>query len=358
MAVIFQDLARANRILDALTDLAEPTVNGLRIAVAYTTFRGSQDLVRRAAPRVNKWDSIPKTLITTLDYGLTEPGALSYLQSSQGFTIRVANVGANQTAILRPTESFHPKLYVFDSPSHVGSLIGSPNLTQRALRTNTEIAELSKPAADLTALEDAWSSLVAASTELTDALLKDYSTKRVPARRPFDPESPVAAPASVPAAHPASVDDAVQAGLFDPKQVSYFWVEAGSMSSGGSGNQLELPRGAHLIFGYPPMAYSGTGRAVVIGNVPLILPGRSPFADRRLSWHSHNQMERLNLPTKANGAPDYPHTVVLFRRQPTGFELEVELEAGPIAPMWRRASRAQNLMFRLGAAGTRHWGVF
>jgi HKD family nuclease len=358
MTVVFQDLARANRILDALTDLAAPSVSGIRIAVAYTTIRGAQDLVGRTGARITLWNSIPKTLITTFDYGLTEPEALSYLQASHGFAIRVANTGPEETAILRPPESFHPKLYIFDEATHLGSLIGSPNLTQRALRTNTEIAEITNPVSEPEAIEEAWKALLGTSELLTDKLLNDYREKRKTVPKPFDPEAPVPPPAPASSSLPRSVDEAVDQGLITPDRVANFWVEAGSMSSGGSYNQLELPRGAHQLFGFPRISYGGTGPATPLGNVPLIISGREPFTDRRLSWHSHNQMERLNLPTSAMGGPSYPNTVVLFRRSAAGFEMEVAPVASTLANIWRRASRANNRMFLLGAAGSRNWGVF
>ena len=50
---------------------------------------------------------------------------------------------------------------------------------------------------------------------------------------------------------------------------------------------------------------------------------RSLAVCTRIPWHGNNRMERINLPTPAQGGFDYCDTAVLFRRQAEGFEIEV-----------------------------------
>ena len=149
--------------------------------------------------------------------------------------------------------------------------------------------------------------------------------------------------------------DAITTGGIDPMAFNQFWVEAGSMSSGGSHNQLELPRGANRFFGFMHTDY---GEAhVTIGYPPLTLRRRT-WTNRPLTWHGHNKMERINLPTLAQGGFDYLNTAVLFRRHAGGFEINVFPWNDDGAVAWRSASDALKTVFRLGERGTRICGLF
>ena len=127
------------------------------------------------------------------------------------------------------------------------------------------------------------------------------------------------------------------------------------MSSGGSRNQLELPRGANAFFGFNFDNYDSEHS--VIG-VPILTIGPSSWHDRRLTWHGNNRMERINLPTIAQGGFDYVDTAILFRRKDTGFEVLVAEWNDPVAKAWRSASARLNKAFRLGQRGERICGFF
>ena len=113
------------------------------------------------------------------------------------------------------------------------------------------------------------------------------------------------------------------------------------MSSGGSRNQLELPRGANYFFGFAFGRYGGKpGR---IGDLTLLL-GASVHAGRPLRWHGSNMMERLNLPTGI----DYSNTFVLFRRRLSGYEIYIAAAGSNRAIAWQQASAAIGARFRAG----------
>lgn len=150
--------------------------------------------------------------------------------------------------------------------------------------------------------------------------------------------------------------DAIHGGGVSPGTYKHFWVEAGSMSSGGSKNQLELPRGANRFFEFNHSNYS-TDNHRLIGILTLVI-GHKSWDNRRLTWHGHNKMERLNLPTLSQGGLEYVGTAILFRRYSAGFEIEVADWKDKEAVAWRKASEAKSLSFHLGLRGDRVCGLF
>src|SRR2546430_78294 len=121
-------------MLDAVVSLGTPGTTRFRGLVAYTTLGGCERLVTELEAAIGAaWGDIPKILVTSFDFGITEPEALEYLRDA-GFEIRIANLGEGGEISLIPAASaFHPKAYIFDSDDDLSALIGSPNLTRRAL---------------------------------------------------------------------------------------------------------------------------------------------------------------------------------------------------------------------------------
>lgn len=131
------------------------------------------------------------------------------------------------------------------------------------------------------------------------------------------------------------------------------WVEAGSMSSGGSHNQLEVGRHSCQFFELPFPTYSVVQEP--FGAVNIEISGIH-FADRPYSWHGDNGMERLNLPTSAKGGPVYAHQILMFTRQAGYFSVEVAPPASPIVQNWIKSTPA-GFVFRLGERSDRVCGL-
>src|SRR3546814_14038983 len=69
---------------------------------------------------------------------------------------------------------------------------------------------------------------------------------------------------------------------------------------------------------------------------------------RRLTWHGNNKMERMNLPTAAQGGFNYADSAVMFRRLTNGsFELIVTPWESDLARSWRQASAQRQTLFCL-----------
>jgi hypothetical protein len=153
----------------------------------------------------------------------------------------------------------------------------------------------------------------------------------------------------------ASFPDAVTGGAVDATAFDALWIEAGSMSSSGSHSQLELPRGANRFFGFSFNSYDHDHHT--IGHPDLVSGGHS-WTDRPLTWHGNNRMERLNLPTPAQGGFVYEGTAILFKRVTTGFQVSVAPWDSDVAASWRAASRAKGQEYRLGQSSPRTCGLF
>jgi hypothetical protein len=357
MKIFTQNSLCPSQVLFAFDEVVDDNVEKVRWAVAYSTRRGCQRLVERVSTRMgsSKWEKSEKHFVTSLDFGLTEPSALEFLANLPNSRVYIANSIIVKKPSFMPTKAYHPKLYLFDALNVTGYVVGSANLTDSALITNTELVAVGKEVPGNSRWNDIWSDLLLDTTSLTNTLLREYRRKWIrPKRRPVEPDPKPPSPRIRPTEKPVFWE-AITSGGIDPMAFNQFWVEAGSMSSGGSHNQLELPRGANRFFGFMHTNYNDSH--VTIGQPLLTLRKRS-WTNRPLTWHGNNKMERINLPTLAQGGFDYQHTAVLFRRHAGGFEINVSPWNDTDAIAWRAASDSLRTLFRLGERGNRICGLF
>ncbi|MEF2559320.1 hypothetical protein VQ044_24710, partial [Aurantimonas sp. C2-5-R2] len=142
----------------------------------------------------------------------------------------------------------------------------------------------------------------------------------------------------------------IETGAVNPANYNAMWIH-GEALQGGSRNQLELPRGGHRFFGFLFTQYDYPHN-LTIGE-PILRSGARAWNDRRLTWHGNNRMERMNLPTAAQGGFEYADTAVMFRRLGDGsFELIVTPWDSDLARSWRQASAQRQTLFRLGTVAT------
>ena len=351
MQIIYQNPAQANVVLKTLSKAVSPATTEFRAAVAYVTREGAQRLVQKLEARVGAaWSAIPKTLVTCFDFGTTEPAALEYL-SDNGFEVRIANLGADGAIrIMSNPSSFHPKVYLASNDPTVRAVIGSANLSRRALSVNAEAVI----AVDLDPLdaEATWSGIVADSVELTPELLEAYCKVRPRQRKARPPDEPPV-PSSAPPDALKVYRDVVEAGDVNPAERQAFWVEVGR-PSGGSGNQLELPRRAQQFFRYTFDDYDDHHH--IIGR-PALRGGAAQWNDRRLTWHGNNRMERINLPTTAKSGLKYARRIVLFQRSGKSYKIAVAKKGSARAQRWREESAAAGTLYRVSGGSSRLCGL-
>lgn len=353
--LIVQNAAEPASLRNAVVDIVAAGAIDIRVASAYVTLGGTNILLSAVANAVGSaaFAAMPKTLVTSFDFGLTEPQALQHWRTLPNASVFVSGAQRLVQGSLMPQRAFHPKLYVFGRDPHTCSaLVGSANLTSRGFSVNTEAAWMQQgvPRAEA---DTAFDKARFETTALTDELLTTYTTLRQTHPPPPEIEQealPVAAPALVVGAALPLFRSAIETGVVNPENYNAMWIH-GEALQGGSQNQLELPRGAHRFFGFLFTQYNYPHN-MTIGE-PVLRSGARVWNDRRLTWHGNNRMERMNLPTTTQGGFDYADTAVMFRRLTGGsFELVVTPWDSDLARSWRQASAQRQTLFRLGATAT------
>jgi hypothetical protein len=188
---------------------------------------------------------------------------------------------------------------------------------------------------------------IASATPLTDDILAAYSQLRRQAPRPAEVAElePVPAPQMDALATYARFADA------NPDAYGQMWIQSRGMQ-GGAGTQLELPRGAHRFFGAVYDDYEHE-RVEHIAE-PVLIAGSRTWRDRPLTWHGDNDMERINLPSIANGGFNYRSSLILFRRiERNVFELRVYPWDSDPARAYIEASQRAGLIYRVGRNSNR-----
>ena len=351
MLVVQSPLA-PSKIRDAIADLIARETVAVQVASAYTTLAGSKILLEALAHTVgtSALSAIHKTLVTSFDFGITEPQALEHWLSLENATVRIGgNSDIDSDFIARGT-AFHPKVYAFAIDEQTCNvLVTSANLTSRGFTVNTEVG-WSQHAVEASQVDGVFLELSRASQFLTPGMLDAYNV----GRRSHPPRSPHTEGHPVPAFSPSgplrSFRDVVESGSIDLADHNAMWVHADALQ-GGSKNQLELPRGGHRFFGLDFKRYDHPHNLTIA--LIKLRRGSQTWSERRLTWHGNNRMERLNLPTKSRGGPSYADSVVLFRRLQDGsFELVVTPLGSDLANAWALASSQTDTLFALGSRHT------
>lgn len=361
MPIVLQNRLRPGEVPLALASLIDAQITALRVAVAYTTRRGCNQLISFIESKLNeeKWRSIPKEIVTSLDYGITDPEALDLLSTVPNCSVFLAGTEVMNKANLRPGVSFHPKLYLIHKGDRRAVLAGSANLTETAFTINTEVIYTSEEE-DPRTVDDIWQAIIEQAVPINDDLLNQYRERRQTLRRQqrafiIDPdERPPVIEVPTVGELPVFVD-AITSGDLDPRVFDRFWVEAGTMSSGGAHNQLELPRGANRFFNNNFDDYDRPHE--VIDYLTLTIAGKA-WNNRKLTWHGNNMMERINLPTKRQGGVEYRGSAILFARRDEVFELLIVAWDDPVTVSWREASTQIGRIYKLGQNSNRICGLF
>lgn len=349
---IVQNQTAPATMQSALFDLMRDGIESIRVCCAYMSLLGAQTLydgLERSAPAGHAGD-IQKTIVTALDFGLTDPDALQFWRE-RGSQVYVAGSRMVENGSLIPRAAFHPKFYLFGRPNgSIGSLVGSANLTNRGLTINAEVGWLERELAAVQDAQHAWEAAISPTVPLTDELLERYAQLRTRAEGPVqgrDELEPVPEPEI---GRTRMYRPLADAGI-DPGDYTQMWIQSRGMQ-GGAGTQLELPRGSHRFFGAAraPYAYD---RVAHIAE-PVLVSGRQTWRNRSLTWHGDNAMERINLPSATMGGYNYADSLILFRRVAANtYELRVYPWDSDPARAYIEASRRLGFVFRVGRNSNR-----
>lgn len=329
MTVHAQDASsgRVGEVLAALEGAAQAAVpyDHVDIAVAYASAEGVRLLEEAVAGKY--WVESRKRFLVSMDFGFTQPRALTLLSEIANAEVRIPN-GSKvlESPSLRPPSAFHPKVFVFrgDQWFKLSALIvGSANLTASALSTGSEV--VSRQLWTGSYPTEAWNSREQAkplldwfdySWETADPLIEVIEPYKQRRRALPAPHGPREERTRSTRRYLASADDHAISGSLSVQfaEARTLWVEASSMIKNrgtAAGNQLNTPRGTRVFFGFDS---DHVPRNTTLGSVAIRVEGYS-YVPRSIRF-GDNGMDIVGLPIpEDNGIDTYEGSYLVFTRE-------------------------------------------
>lgn len=326
---------------------------------AFASLKGATLLDRALSPSPS-WRKAWKRWILSIDGGMTEPAALTFLRGLRRSEVRVPNGEELLAYRLRPTHRFHPKTLVLERRDTgfvpIALMVGSANLTCNGLCFGHEHAISAKaPARDgvlPTPLAQGIKELekiIASAPVIDDDFIRRYAAVRP--KFPRLPEEFEDRRANLILNEGAEMPPLQTAALAAAR---CFWIEIKYVVSNRGpdveGNQIDMPRGSRVFFGFSDRAIP---RNSPIGTVRITYAGRTAHRNLRFG---NNSMDKLDLPIPgAEGPLSYRNHILLFSRESArSFRLTV----GTVKDVarWKDKSNAQGTLFRMRSG--REFGAF
>lgn len=335
--------------------------NLVQVATAYITLGGARELIQNLS-HIPSFLDARKQWLTSVDFGHTYPSALTYLSKLPNSEVRISDGDSVIHRGLKPLTSFHPKAYLFErcvegQSSMVRALVvGSANLTRRALLTNAEqgttirqkIANRAQSGHDLMPFKLWWDMAWPVANTLDDEFLGRYKNVRSNHRSPPDRVNLISE------YHDRSnIDVTVSQGI-GWSYARCFWIETHELyknrGAGRPGNQVDARRGSRVYFGFSPRQVP---RNTVFGEVFIQYGNKTPV--NRSVRFGNNSMDKINLPIPGRDGPEsYDNTVLHFERVGNGV-FRLTLGSAVKARKWRKMSNAQGMM---GELNDRKFGFY
>lgn len=315
-------VGRVGVVLDALADasLEAGAYDYVDVAVAYASAAGVRLLNDTLSSGI--WAGARKRFLVSMDFGFTQPRALTRLSNLENAEVRIPNGRAVlASSTLRPQSAFHAKVFAFRNEPwyELRTLVlGSANLTASALSTGSEVVtkqiwsspaapgswqhlQLAKPLLEW--FDDTWE-----TADLLGDVLDEYRSRYRALPKPQrlrEDKTPATR------RYLASPD-----GGTLPVQLAAarsLWVDGSSIIRNRPprpGNQLNTPRGTRIFFGFGPESVS---KDTTLGKVEIRVAGH-PYVERSVRF-ANNTMDIINLPIPEHyGLTGYQDTILVFAR--------------------------------------------
>ena len=245
----------------------------MRTAIAFASRNGVSLLAEAITARPQ---SLSTDLVVGLDGRITEPRAIEELSSL--FPGRVRCFESREVDTM-----FHAKTFCFDDEQEEGQfalLVGSSNLSAAGLLKNREgglLLKLDAGEAHVSRCdwETWWGQIWSSAQPVTAALIADYAGKYRRSRRLLAPDR-------------ISGRRREQARV-NIRNANELWLEVGAIT-GGSSNQLEIPREVVTFFRIDPNRFQ-TRRQIVFTHAG------HRWASNLMAYYMRNGMWRINLDT-------------------------------------------------------------
>lgn len=326
---------------------------------AFATMKGVRLLYASLADASAGWAAARKRWVISIDSGITEPEALSFLLDQPRTEVRVPGAEQLLSRRLRPVRRFHPKTLLLERrvegfvPAAV--IVGSANLTLSGLSLSHEhVMSYVVPAGAATTPLDQGamdcSAVFDAATRIDVPFVLRYAAIRPAAAPPAeDPENqeqvqligqdgaeiPITMAAALAAARHLWVDN------------EYVVPNRGRREEG---NQVDLQRGTRVFFGFGDARLTPNSP---IGSIRIEYEGHAAVRNLRFG---NNKMDKLDLPIPVHEGPaSYKHQTLLFTRKSKGV-FRLQIGSSTDIANWKDRSRAQETLFQMRSG--REFGVF
>lgn len=325
-------------VILALNSIAQPPVR-LRAGFAYATYNGVQQLLE-SLDGISAWHLASKSWLLGVHNGITDQYAISSLASLSNSQVRLATCGIPIRQAVQGERIFHAKVIAVDSgPEHeIAALIsGSANLTGSAIGAHPRNFEAgiswTSPVEETVSQDfsswwqEAWSTGIAANSRNVARYVDLRTFFRL--------------------RNPDLLQDESQDDDISVAGTDILWIEAGSMTTGGSNNAVDFSSSLASFFG----PVSDQSRSIV-----LVADGGKRWTNRPLTPKRTTfnvRLWRLSLPTKTMGGFDYKHQILRFTKLKNGkipqeYQLDVADPESSTAKEWQLESGRRGTIGRTG----------
>jgi len=164
---LFNASSFLGKIKEEMLECSQNEYSEVKFAVAYITKSGINELIPSIIDILENKGTIK--ILTCLDFGTTEIEAINRI-------LELKKYGEIQIKVYdNPNGNFHPKFFLFSHSKFKKFIIGSNNLTYKALTKNIECALLSDTKNVYNNLESYFIFLWRESKNITKQLLNDYT---------------------------------------------------------------------------------------------------------------------------------------------------------------------------------------
>jgi HKD family nuclease len=350
------------RLMSEMVSRAEPTA--FFGAFAYATKKGVQLLCETLEAVSPNWDGSSKIWIVSIDFGHTEPEAITELQGLPNSQVRIPYASEVLRKRLRPKHIFHGKTLICHQGDTLddgkgGILVASANMTMSGLCFGHEHASAFAWMKRRRVTNSAWNTLDAAIQRLSElfdtcenptrSFLLDYAARRSMRIRDRSEDSSD----EVRKISSSNSDLSLRENAHLATSTT-LWIDVDyvvqNRGRGRPGNQIDLQHGTRVFFGIPSVQVP---RNTFLGEITVVYRGQKTPCHMRFG---NNQMDKLNLPVPEDGGPpEYEGKTLLFKRLSSEkFQLSVRSRA--TASRCKSKSRSQGTLFKMRSG--REYGVF
>lgn len=245
-----------------------------------------------------------------LDDSFTDPEALRIALRTHKAETRTAELLTK-----KPKRRFHPKAYLLDSNANNEAtlIVGSNNLTERALKSNCEVFTVfrARTEEDVVKVQNYWEELWNIGQNATESIIDKYKEryKRAPQKEPVIQEEISEIPSN-------EVKNAIEESIGNS---TLAWIEFGSNTGGG--NQLDIVKNLSPFLKLPQNPNTKDSEVLNINTNEGIKQYQLTFT--KGMWRFMNLQQGFSFPLRPDAESPSPFTLVIKRSNDDSLSMDV-----------------------------------